>query len=1088
MKFLFYSIFGSLLFLSCGQGNSLFQKIDAGIRFENTITPTDAMNAFNFTNFYNGGGVGIGDFNNDGLKDIVLTGNQVEVGVFLNTGELSFRDISAESGVENKGWVTGVSIIDINQDGWDDIYLSMASHVSLKSSENLLYINQKTETPTFKEEGALYGLNFSGFSMQTVFFDYDLDGDLDAYMLNTAPDSYNASFLRPAVNDGTFPSADKLFENQGLRPDGKAMKYVDVSIAAGITYEGLGLGVALSDFNNDGYPDIYCSNDFISNDILYLNNGDGTFSNIINDAVDHTSLFGMGVDAADLNNDNRVDILQLDMLPEDNARQKQMVARSDYQKKKLSTSSQYGYTLQYMRNSLQINEGIKNGKPVFSEMGLLEGIAQTDWSWSVLMADYDADGYKDVFISNGYRKNVTDLDFVSYKNQNRVGGAAETQEENREKILKAIPEIKLRNYAFRNDSLQGFTNVSALWGIDEASYANGAAYADLDNDGDLDLIVNNIDAPVSLYENTLQNASSVSVAFEGKGTGIGAKVIAWSNGKSQFFENFPCRGYLSTQAQEIVIGLGKANKLDSLRIIWPNRNSELKTNIVKGSRIIFEPKNAKYFSPSSSLQKQLFEEKSEILDFEHLETDFVDFNQTPALHKMQTRSGPVIAYGDLNGDETEDLVFGGSYRGSPTSIYLQSQAGFKNYFSFLDARLQVGDIVLFDADSDSDLDILLVPSASEMPFSAKNAYQPILYLNDGKANFEKAPNFPSFEINSIATIAFDYDQDGDKDLLLAGHHLPGKYPLGMSSVILENTNGVFEPVENSLSTSLNEIRLITDLLLTDYDHDGDQDLVLTAEWQAPFVIENNSGQFKLKAIPNAPTGWWNCIAQADLDNDGDMDYVLGNEGLNTIFRASEKEPITLLAKDFNGDGSIDPIMGYYLQGKEVPFLPLGTLTEQVVQFRQKYQLFADYGKANFSDLFAKDDLLNSQKLQVNELKSMVAINENGQLIFKELPRIAQSAPIQDILIKDFDQNGTLDMLITASFYPNESNMGQQDASHGLLLVGNGDGTFVQNNMHEAGFFVKGDVRSTIFLPKSKLLITTVNNGKAIAHRWLNGEN
>lgn len=527
----------------------LFTKIESGesgIHFANNLTATDSLNAFTFTNFYNGGGVGVGDFNHDDQPDLFFTGNQESCRLYVNqtpAGQAGFRfaDVTDAAGVRTNRWCTGVSVVDINQDGWDDLYVSVAAHLTMRQSRNLLFVNQKTPSPTFREEAAAYGLDYAGYTTQAAFFDYDLDGDLDAFLLNTAPDGQNPNYLRPAISDGTYPSTDRLFRNHGNGPAGRPV-FLDVSKAAGIRYEGLGLGVVVSDLNADGYPDLYCSNDFISSDILYLNNGlagpgpssRGTFRNSTRASLAHTSLYGMGVDAADINNDGRIDLMQLDMLPPDNIRQKQMLGGQDFDKKELSLKPQYGYQLQYMRNTLQLNGGNDNGTPFFSELGLLAGVAQTDWSWATLLADFDGDGHKDVFVTNGYRKNVTDRDFISFTEEFGLFGTDQARQQQRDKLLQKIPEVKLRNYAYRNHGGDPaadltFDDVSAAWGLDELSYANGAAYADLDGDGDLDLIVNNIDQEASLFRNNsrerLKNGY-LSLSFVGPATnraGIGPR-------------------------------------------------------------------------------------------------------------------------------------------------------------------------------------------------------------------------------------------------------------------------------------------------------------------------------------------------------------------------------------------------------------------------------------------------------------------------------------------------------------------------------------------------------------------------------------
>lgn len=731
----------SALLSGCNDDKTLFQKIgadDSGVQFINTIIPNDSLNAFTFTNFYNGSGVGVGDFNNDSLPDLFFAANQVSSRLYVNRGNLKFQDLTEAAGVTTDRWCTGVSIVDINQDGWDGIYLSVAAHKTFRESRNLLFINQKTSTPTFKEEAAKYGLDFAGFTTQAAFFDYDPDGDLDAFLLNSAPDLQSPNNLRPAVNDGSYPSADRLFRNEGRNESGQ-ITFRDVSQAAGIRFEGLGLGVVVSDLNDDGYPDIYCSNDFITSDVMYLNNRDGSFRNVIETATAHTSLYGMGVDAADLNNDGKVDILQMDMLPEDNFRQKQMLAGQDYDRKEMSVSLRYNYQMQYMRNNLQVNLGNDpaTGTPEFSEMGLLAGIARTDWSWATLLTDLDNDGRKDVFITNGYRKNITDRDFISQAGEFDYFGSDEARLKKRDELLSKVPEIKLRNYSYRNAGNYEFENVSKTWGLDEASYANGAAWADLDRDGDLDLIVNNIDAEASIFQNkTNQNPDAHYLDFKLNGPatnrdGLGTRITIWTKGQPQQAENYPVRGYASSVETGLHFGLGKNTKVDSALIEWPGGTAaQWLHDLAANQGIVVEFREAKPYQKLPEQREPFFTEAAiSGLDFQHREGDFVDFKQTATLHKMLSRSGFPIAVGDANGDGMDDFFVGSAYRGSTSRIYLQEKKGNFRAVAFPDSNeKETTNAVFLDADKDGDNDLLVVYGSSERPLSADNAYQPQLFF------------------------------------------------------------------------------------------------------------------------------------------------------------------------------------------------------------------------------------------------------------------------------------------------------------------------------------------------------------------------
>ncbi|MFD1141802.1 VCBS repeat-containing protein [Larkinella insperata] len=1140
-SFLFYRIVPLLLVVYAGCRKSaqpLFEQMPSsqtGITFANNLKPTEAFNAFTFTNFYNGGGVGVGDVDNDGRPDVFFGGNQVSCRLYLNridttTHTWKFEDVTEAAGLTTNRWCTGISMVDINGDGWMDIYVSVAKHPALPQSENLLFINQGVSNgkPVFREMAAQYGLSDASFTTQTAFLDYDLDGDLDAYLLNTGPDLQNPNYLRATINDGSYPSTGKLYRNEGVGPRGHPV-FKDVSKSAGIVYEGLGLGLAVSDLNQDGYPDIYCSNDFISSDILYLNNGKSspggpTFTNVIRQATAHTSLYGMGVDIADFNNDALPDIFQLDMLPEENARQKKMLAGQDYDRKELSIAEPYRYQMQYMRNSLQLNLGTWNVRPAakgegqglihpaatttqaplpqFSEIGLLAGVAKTDWSWAALLADYDNDGRKDLYITNGYRRDVTDRDFISFTEEFSGFGTAEFQKDKREELIQKVPEVKVPNYAFRNDGDLAFTDVSQAWGLADLSYSNGAAYADLDGDGDLDLVVNTVDSEALVYQNRAQQqqpAHYLSVRCQGDSgnrQGIGTKVTLWAGGKMQYAELSVVRGFQSSVEPVLHFGLGKSSVVDSLRIEWPGGRSETNYRIRADQRIAarFDHAKSEGAKPAPEPTEPLFTGATgQIpLDFQHRTSAFVDFKQTAALHKMLSRPGFALATGDVNGDGLDDCFVGGTHRGSEACFLLRTPSGGFTKKPFpIHKNHDDTAALLFDADGDNDLDLYVVAGGAERPASDRAFYQDGLYLNNGKGEFSPAPAnaLPDVSGSGSCVAAADFDRDGDLDLFVGGRQIPGQYPLPARSYLLRNDgrNGVcrFTDATAQLCPSLLKAGLVCSVLSTDPDKDGFSDLLISGEWMPITLIKNDRGKAFTPSLLRSLThytGWWNCLAQGDFDQDGDLDYIAGNEGLNTLYRASEQEPIKIVAKDFNNDGTFDPLIGYFIKGVRYPAMPRDALNQQVIQFRRKYQRYADYAKVTFDDLLSKDDLDGAYQAEATYLQSAYIENlGNGEFRMRPLPRMAQQSPVFGIVVQDFNQDGKLDAVLTGNFYPNEVNMGRQDASFGLVLLGDGRGNFKPMLPRESGLRVTGDARRSVLLSGKGLdtLLVTAVNGQGL---------
>ena len=1102
-----------ILLVSCRKNNTLFNELPpskTGIYFNNKITESDTLNPMDETNIYNGGGIGVGDFNNDGLQDLYFAGNQVSNKLYLNKGHFKFRDVTAEAGVDGEGrWSKGISVVDINNDGWMDIYVSVTMDKNPERRRNLLYVNQglnKEGIPVFKELAREYGLDDTTSSTLGAFFDYDNDGDLDMYLcVNEIVPSVNPSVLRPKVTDGSFPSTGRLYRND-YDSILKHPVFKDVSKEAGVTIEGYGHAVTIADFNLDGWKDIFISNDFTPTDLLYINNHDGTFTDMAASYFKHTSANGMGQDVIDVDNDGLADVIELDMNPHDNYRKKMMLGNNNYLT--YLNSDLYGYQYQYVRNTLQLNQGpILNrndsvGGPIFSDIGYMAGISQTDWSWCPLVTDFDNDGFRDIIITNGFPRDITDHDFVGF----RMGSS---QIASTKYTMSQIPQVKLRNFAFRNNGDWTFSNLTKEWGMFTPTFANGAVYVDLDNDGDMDMVVNNINDEASVYQNTVMNSSNpphfLSVKLYGSSknvNGLGAFIELYYKGKKQVYEQTPYRGYLSTMQIEPHFGLGDVALIDSLIVKWPNGKAQILKHVKTNQMLAAREKDATmpYSLETTKLDTEAtFKDVTNFLNvrFTQPYKDFNDFAVQGLLPHKFSEYGPALAVGDVDGNGLDDILVGGAF-GFSAQIFLQQPDG-----NFVQRNLLREDdisskeredegLLLFDADGDGDLDLYIASGG----FQAKGmtpAYQDRLYLNDSKGNFtEDNSALPRNFTSKFCVKASDYDKDGDLDLFVSGRVDVGNYPKPVSSFILRNDSKPghirFTDVTAMIAPALQNIGMVSDALFTDFNNDGWPDLVLVGEWMPVTFLENQNGVFKNVTTSsgiNNHIGWWSSIAAGDFDNDGDMDYIAGNLGRNSFFQASDSYPVKILAKDFDNNGSLDAIMSLFLPSsasdttrREFPAESRDDIFRQLPGLRKRYPNYKSFANSTIDSIFPLQQRKGAIELEANYFSSALIKNEGkSRFTITPLPKQAQISVLNGMVVNDFDEDGNLDVLVNGNDFGTEPILGRYDALNGLLLRGDGKGNFIPLSILQSGIFIGGDGKALVqFRNKSnKLLIAASQN-------------
>ncbi|MEP5340281.1 MAG: VCBS repeat-containing protein [Algibacter sp.] len=1053
-------------------GFELLPSERTGIDFNNAIKESKTVNHLYYNQIYSGAGVAIGDINNDGLADIFFCGNQVSDRLYLNKGNFKFEDITKKSrAAKNSGWSWGVTMADVNSDGYLDIYVSRnGESMNPDDRKNQLYINN--QDLTFTESAMAYGLADAGFSSQAVFFDMDNDGDLDMYQVNQLPDSRLFQRYTNIPEKRKIYYTDKLYINENGR-------YYDVStkvgISRGLTY---GLSVSATDFNNDGWTDLYVANDYEAPDFMYYNNGDGTFRNVIKDKLKHISNFSMGTDTGDINNDGFLDLITLDMASADHYRSKTNMGSMSAEK--FNQMVEDGKHYQFMSNTLQINNAGKS----FSDIANMTGLAKTDWSWAGLLVDLDNDGWKDIIISNGVKKDVRNNDFLTGLNKK-----LETKSQDFYGMSKLAPSVPLSNYAFKNKGSLQFEKATKDWGFETPSFSSGMAYGDLDNDGDLDVVVNNMESPAFIYKNKA-TGNFLKIDFKGNDKnkfGYGVKVIIHHNGKTQTADNTPTRGYLSSVEPKLFFGLGKDVEVDKVEIIW----SDGKINVFEGvsANTTLTAKHSKAKSQSKNIieTKPFFNAVNPTdlgVLYKHEENVFNEYETEILLPHNISQNGPFTAIADVNGDGLEDLFIGGA-SGQSGILYTQNKAGNMQESEFQpwekDKIAEDLGCLFFDADGDNDQDLYITSGGSEFK-TGSVLLNDRLYINNGNGEFTKSKNgLPHIYESSQCVKASDIDADGDLDLFVGVRLIAGKYPFPASSYILINDNGIFKKDSDKNLVNFKNIGMVTDAVFSDIDNDKDDDLVLVGEWMPITVLENENGVFSNSSdkfgLSNSSRGLWWSITANDLDNDGDNDYIIGNLGLNNKFKATKAHPFKVYANDFDNNGTNDVVLAKFYKDDYVPLRGKECTSQQMPYVSEKFKDYHSFASSNLLDILPKDKLSEAVVYQISNFESVILINEDDTLKRQSLPIQAQISPIKASLVDDFNHDGFKDILVVGNHFGVEVETTRYDAGIGSVFLGDGKNNFHQVKQTESGFYTPHDVRSINWIKQGdkKGLIVTNNN-------------